>query len=390
MHIWSTWTLVAGSVAFAACSGDGAPVQKAGGGGAAGSTSVTGTSASTSAATTGGGSVTSGSGGATGSSSGTGGSGGFGGATGGAGAGTGGAGMGGSGMGGASGAGGGPGSEIDPKCLDGVVYAAEPLPDRNISVDDLISSYNPANLLPWTIQILNRRYPIGATGPSEAQKKNTLDCFNVAFNMPMPSVQVALDALNTVVHECGHMLDLDGRWIIRADLEYKCNANVVSNSPARSIILKDEFDALGPKGGGLDFVKQIYLEGSSGMQDFRLLFTEFNQYVNQMGSAYAYYDKTKETAVADGSRYFAWFVERYLRLMRMNYATEYNKLAGDTCWRQLILADWGRTHRRWDELRKANMTALWTSEAPKVDALVSDPRLLAEIENLRVLDGCRK
>jgi hypothetical protein len=39
---------------------------------------------------------------------------------------------------------------------------------------------------------------------------------------------------------------------------------------------------------------------------------------------------------------------------------------------------------------KAENVALSTSEGDQVDKLVSDPRLLDEIENLRVLDGCRK
>jgi hypothetical protein len=98
----------------------------------------------------------------------------------------------------------------------------------------------------------------------------------------------------------------------------------------------------------------------------------------------------KETNPAEGSRFFAWFVERYLRLLRMNDSTIYNKVAGDTCWRQLVLSDWGRMFRRWDEIRKANMKEFVSTEVPKVDALILDSRLLAEIENLRVLDGCRK
>jgi hypothetical protein len=35
--------------------------------------------------------------------------------------------------------------------------------------------------------------------------------------------------------------------------------NIPSKTPPRSIILGDELDALGPKGGNLDFQKQVYL-----------------------------------------------------------------------------------------------------------------------------------
>lgn len=292
------------------------------------------------------------------------------------------------GQGGAPVGGASPGALIDPTCLDGMAYAAEPVPDRSINVDDLIASYDAKNLLPWTIEILNRRYPIGAIGPKEAQDANDLPCFNVAFDTPTPTVQEALDALNTVVHECGHRLD-GSRWVIRADLEYKCQDSVVENTPNRSIIMTDEFESL-HKGDSLDFLEEVYLKGSSGEQNFSVFYTEYNQYTNQMFSAYAFYDKTKEYNSADGSRGFAWWLERYLRILRTQYKAEYDKLTGDTCWRQLMLADWGRMVRRWDEIKKANMTEFAIDETFEVEALVKQPQFLAEIENLRVLDGCRK
>jgi hypothetical protein len=292
------------------------------------------------------------------------------------------------GAGGSSVGGGSPGAFIDPTCWDGIAYAAEPVPDRTIDVDDLIASYSPANLLPWTIEILNRRYPIGALGPAEAQADNDLPCFEVAFDTESPTVQVALDALNTVVHECGHRLD-GSRWVIRADLEYQCDESLTEDTPNRSIILSDEFEDLGPKGDSLDFLEEVYLQGSSGEQNFSVFYTEYNQYVNQMGSAYAYYDETKEYNAADGSRGFAWWLERYLRILRTQYKAEYDKIAGDACWRQLMLANWGRMARRWDEIAKANMTEFAIEETFQVEALVRQPQFLAEIEHLRVLDGCR-
>jgi hypothetical protein len=39
--------------------------------------------------------------------------------------------------------------------------------------------------------------------------------------------------------------------------------------------------------------------------------------------------------------------------------------------------------------RLQRLQGLAVRTAVKVDALILDPRLLAEIENLRVLDGCR-
>jgi hypothetical protein len=403
--------LIAGTFVLA-CSDDGTPKagsKTSGQGGAMASTTSGASSSSTSSGSsgaggagqggTGTGSASTGAGTQTGSTA----SGGAAGVAGGGGVGmggmggVGGAGVGGAGVGGAGGTGlggGGPGSQVDPKCLDGIVYVAETMPVR-ASITDLMSTFTVANRLPWVTEVLQRRYPLGALFVTTATKTDPNgegNCFGIAWDASATTAQKTLEGLNTAVHECGHMMDLSqDRFMIRLDLEYKCTLQ--STSPPRSIVLQDEFDALGPKGGGLDFVKMIYLQptgtGNGGDQNFPLLFTEWNQYVNNLGSGYAYYDYVKGRGSAEGSRFFAWFVERYLRLLRAKYLAEYNKLANDTCWRQLILADWGRANRYWDQMKTENV-ALSTTEGDQVDKLVSDPRLLAEIENLRVLDGCRK
>ncbi len=112
--------------------------------------------------------------------------------------------------------------------------------------------------------------------------------------------------------------------------------------------------------------------------------------MNTLATSYAVYDVAPDDTIAgDASRDFAWFTERYLRILRSKYKTEYDKIANDPCWRQLILAVWGRVNRYWFESTRENLTKIVSNESPKVDALMRDPLLLAEIENLRVLDGCR-
>jgi hypothetical protein len=202
-------------------------------------------------------------------------------------------------------------------------------------------------------------------------------------------------ALRTVTHECGHMMESHDRYMIRVDLEYNCNVPLTSKTPPRSIILTDEFDALGPKGGILDFQKDVYLKptgtGNGGDQNWEGLVSEWAQYNTTIATSYAYYDYAKSDVIAgDASRDFAWFIERYLRVLRLKYKAEYDKLVNDTCWRKMVLANWGRSNRYWVETTKENLTGLWDDEAPKVDKLLQDPMLLAEIENLRVTDGCRK
>jgi hypothetical protein len=123
----------------------------------------------------------------------------------------------------------------------------------------------------------------------------------------------------------------------------------------------------------------------------RAVFSEFEQYINTIATSFAFYDYAPDDIIAgDATRDFAWFVERYLRIVRTKYATEYDHIANDTCWRQALLSQWGRVVRYWDETNKANVNKLWDEEAAKVDVLLKNPVLLAEIENLRVIDGCRK
>jgi hypothetical protein len=300
---------------------------------------------------------------------------------------------------GSAGAGAGPGSLLDPSCWDGVVYAAEKVPPMHVAIDDLIPQFSVAARTPWSIQVLERRYPLGAELLRIATMKDLNgegNCYGIAYQ-PADGWQKIIGGFRTAVHECGHMTDLQfGRYMIRTDLEYACKNDVWDASPMRSEILKDEFDALGPKGGNLDFQRDVYLKptgnpGSGGDERFNLLFTEFSQYVNTLATSMAVYDYAPDDSIAgDASRDFAWFIERYLRIMRAKYPAEYPKLGEDPCWRRLVLADWGKVNRYWDESRKQGLNKLESDEAAKVDVLIRDPSLLAEIENLRVLDGCRK
>jgi hypothetical protein len=276
-----------------------------------------------------------------------------------------------------------------------MVYAAEQIPAERASIEDLIPSFAVATRTDWAIQVLERRYPNGAElirGATMNDPDGEGNCFGIAYQ-PDDGWEAIVDGLRTSVHECGHMMDLQfDRWLIRPDLEYACKTDIWEGSPMRSALLDDEFDALGPTGGTLDFQKEVYLQptgtGNGGDQRFYLLFTEFSQYVNTLGTSYSVYDYAPDDVVAgDASRDFAWFIERYLRILRMEYPAEYDKLGKDECWRKLVLADWGKLNRYWDASK--GLEKLVSDEAAKVDELIRDPRLLAEIENLRVRDGCR-
>ena len=334
-----------------------------------------------------GGAADSGTGGAS-----TGGAGGAGGATGGnAGVG----GTGGAGMGGAGGA--GTGSDlVDSRCWDGKVYADEPIAAMRANITDLISTFSVANRLPWAIQILNRRFPVGGKIVELATMSDpNSKCAQISLQASDNTATLAIYKLNVLTHECGHMMDLQSRYFIRADLEYKCSNSLLGpTSPSRNVILADEFDALRPMGGTTDSQTKLYFDpngpqGNLGGQKWHVHFTEFNQYANSIAVNYSLSDHVRGDNSGTSSRAWAWFTLRYLRIMRGQYKADYDKLANDPCWRRLVLSTWGKINRYWAELAKENITKFQTDEATKLDALIRDPRLMAEIENLRVLDGCR-
>jgi hypothetical protein len=308
-------------------------------------------------------------------------------------------GVGGSGGAGTAGSAGGsamPGAILDPTCWDGVVYAAEPVPQMRASIEDLIPQFSVATRTQWSIEVLERRYPNGAEilrGATMEDPNGEANCFGIAYQ-PDDGWEEIVDGFRTSVHECGHMMDLQfGRYMIRPDLVYECQNDDWDGSPMRSVLLEDEFEALGPTGGTLDFQEEVYLQptgtGNGGDQRFYLLFTEYSQYVNTLATSYAVYDYAPDDIIAgDASRDFAWFLQRYLRILRADYPSEYEKVAGDECWRKLVLATWGKLNRYWEESQ--GLDKLVSEEAAVVDELIRDPRLLAEIEELRVRDGCRQ
>jgi hypothetical protein len=239
---------------------------------------------------------------------------------------------------------------------------------------------------------------LGSLFISEATKTDPNgdgNCFGVSFGAMDTKWTDYVGGLRTVVHECGHMMDLvRDRFMMRLDLEYKCT--LTDNTlPIRTIINGDTFDALGPTGGMLDFQKSVYLKPGD-MQRWIGLFTEANQYVNTLVTSYAYYDNAHannhdDPIAGDASRDHWWWVQRYLYALHNSPSLQaaYTKLTGDVCWRQLILADWGRLNRYWVATAQENLVGMWTKESPMVDKLIQDPRLMGEIDNLRKLEGCK-
>ena len=271
-------------------------------------------------------------------------------------------------------------TQTQADCLDKQIGDEEVLPVR-VDISDLVADYDESMRLPWAISVLQRRYPTGAFIMQEANNKT--DCFEISVEDPSKAENV-INGLRTAVHECGHMIDLNvpQRYVIRKDLQYKCDFSIASGGPARRIILDDEFQEKWPN----DSFRKTYLE-ELGDQTFDLLLDEASQYINTLATSYAFYDYTTFDPVArDGVHAFYWYIARFLRKTRMEHADFYDKLVNDTCWRQVILATWGRSERYLVETQ--GLPGLGGEDDALLHELRNDPELVSEIDRLRELDGC--
>ena len=93
----------------------------------------------------------------------------------------------------------------------------------------------------------------------------------------------------------------------------------------------------------------------------------------------------QSTSAMDGILTFLWYVERYLRLARLEYPRAYSKLADDPCWRNAILTIGGRA---WIMLEAAEGNGSLEINDVELFELVRDPDLLDEIQRLREKEGC--
>jgi hypothetical protein len=297
---------------------------------------------------------------------------------------------------------------IDPTCTDGMYDEA--LPDRSVSLDDLVSGYQSTNSASdaFVAAVTERRYPLGnrfvTTGRIGGQ------ACTAPFFSDRSSANAALSELSTLVHECGHSVDnsLSGfsnnTYVVSSSLELSCeNGDTTDRGGmtfARSRIRTDTYQAgraVCPNGQfqNCDFYATIYLNGNpddaqfeSGDQGFNLLFEELVQYVNSLATDYAIGDYLARTGRVvsdrDGLLTFMWYVERYLHMARLEYPTAYSLLTTE-CWRDAILTVWGRAALYLEATER--MRALGIDDDALLE-LVKTPELLDEIERLRTASGC--
>ena len=294
---------------------------------------------------------------------------------------------------------------VDPDCIDGQYSEALPPVDADISA--ILADYDPANYRQFIFDILDARYPVGAYIVDGAIANSTLgDCIDF-FLRGTDSASDIVGQLSTFVHECGHFWDIeeggfsDATFIFTPDLWLTCSQGDTTSRGgvtfARSLLNGDEYSALRPPCGGTfggcDSYADIYLDGDpsdsefdGGDQGFNSVMEEALQYVNSLATGYAIADQLRgSVSERDGILTFLWWIERYLRLARLEYPDAHAALLDDPCWREVILTVWGRA---WLYLEATEGMSSLSIESDQILPLVEDPELLGEIQRVRDAEGC--
>lgn len=293
-------------------------------------------------------------------------------------------------------------------CIDG--QYAEVLPTPEVSLDAEVASYTPANYLGFIDAALTKRYPIGAYLVENALLDQSMGHCVDFFLTQKGTAQDVIDRMSTIVHECGHFLDIsvggffEDAYVITDTLTITCQggstpSNGGGKTFSRSLIKGDIYGPLWPacasfgSGGDCDSYAPIYLDGDpndsefdSGDQGFGSLLEETVQYVNSLATGYAFNDfYTWGVSERDGILTFLWYLERYLRMARLEHPSAYDHLMQSSCWREAILTTWGRAWLYLDLTEDFSQLGL---KDDILEPLVLDGDLLEEIERVRQFHGC--
>ena len=292
--------------------------------------------------------------------------------------------------------------EVDPNCVDGQ-YRETP-PDPSADITAFVAAYSEPAAKQFYDDVLEARYPVGAHLVRLGAVDPNFDCVEV-FGFDLSTAERAISSISTVVHECGHFADLDladDSYIITPSLTLTCvdgdTTERFGDTFARSRIRNDQFQPLHPQCppgqfSGCDSYLDVYLDGDpddaefdGGDQGFNSLLEETTQYVNSLATDYAFAEYIGGGVSArDGILTFLWYLQRYLRMARLDYPGAYARIAEDPCWRNAILTVWGRA---WMMLELSEGNSALGIDDTRLFELVREPELLQEIQRLRDLEGC--
>lgn len=301
------------------------------------------------------------------------------------------------------------GDLVDPDCVDG--QYSEVLPTVDADIESIKAAYSAGNVDTFIGDVLGERFSVGQYIYEEGVQAtgNFPDtCLNY-FLGDTSSPEAVIGQLSTIVHECGHFLDLDLRdwgenvYVFTDELTITCEDGSIPDNGggktfSRSLINTDQYAALHPpcanfSDQGCDSYAAIYLDGDpndgafdSGDQGYGMLHEETLQYVNSLATSYAFEDQyAYSTSARDGILTFLWYTMRYLRMARLEHPETYTLLSENSCWRDLILQTWGRA---WLYLEMTSGSSTLGINDDFLMTLVMEPELLSEIQRLRDIEGC--
>ncbi len=291
---------------------------------------------------------------------------------------------------------------VDPNCVDG--QYREEIPVDFPDVSGLMSGYQETNYLAFVDDLLANRYPLGALLVSEGVRLGASTFGNCVtlFTSNRGSAQSLVFQLSTVVHECGHILDISrggfsgSFYLVTEEKTFTCGRGDTTSRGgdtfARSLLNGDVHAALWPS----DMYRNIYLDGNpddanfeSGDQGFNSVLEETVQYVNSLATDFYMRDLRGGMSVSarDGILTFLWYVERYLQMARTTFPEAYDRLTTDACWREAILTVWGRA---WLYLEASRSSQNLGINDDTIETLVKTPELVEEIARLREAHGCTR
>lgn len=292
-----------------------------------------------------------------------------------------------------------PKSTADQKNVQHVVKGCpdgdfkEKYADFNVSLKDLVDNYRKENSTQFILESAKRRYPVGYTILNDRKNDNNCKQFFPKDSEKSPKGDLSAFT-NLLAHECGHMYNfaLNGAtfetmtYFINENYTFKCEGGSIHSSkptPKRAIIYKDKFskDPVGYE----DIYAQTYLV-DSGNQGFPLLLEEYNQYVNDLAANYSLHDNINPAwNIKAGALNFAWYVQRYLYKTRKENPQGYKNIAGNSCYRNAILVNWGRMWHFMDAAKNVNNIG---NAYKKLQPALEKPELMNEINLLRKAHGC--
>lgn len=297
------------------------------------------------------------------------------------------------------------GGLVAADCVDG--RWTEALADPGVDIGAIKRDFDTLGPVAFLQAALEARYPTGAfIFAGGLANQDIGDCVQLfTSNRDRSSANGMLDASSTLVHECGHFFDIGegsfrgSTYVFTESFRLTCEGGSYNDTPPRSLLQADAYAPLRPacpgRGEfGCDSYANIYLDGDpenrdfeSGDQGLDTVVEEAVQYINSLATDYAFSDRLGASSVSarDGILTFLWYIERYLRHMRVETPRVYGAILADDCWRDAILTVWGRA---WLYLTATKDIRPLGIDDDDLMVLVTDPDLLAEIEAVRAADGC--